>query len=788
MIEEKIINQKPPPDTDRPKEAISEDELDRADFAKNIAETIINYSKSDNQEPLIIGLYGPWGYGKTTVLNFIKKHIKKYKNEVNNTDRQYFPDVVHFDTWIFANQEELISRFLKWLIKELKGIDPEDRYKGAIKKAELLLNFIESVDPNNLGNIIKNIAIVLTLAGGSLYVANLADIKILTSELIATLSPILILVGAISSIARKWLARKIKNMEKELSENLTLAKLRESLRNELNGLDNKLVICIDELDRLNEEEIKCVFQLVKATFNMHNLIFILAFDKEKVGKLISIKSNDDYLLDGRDYIDKIVQLPISIPMPDKRKMGEFFDKHVNRSIKFIAQEKWDNNWWQDIYNSGLGSILLRDGNPRRIIRNFNSIIENLYPIKNEVNAVDFIAIMTIQMFYPEIYEYISCYKNLFIELEGRDIVTLSDLIFEGEKAKEEINKLLDNVDDNAQNVIRKLFPKMENYLPDGRTISFYPKTKYDWTVNRRICSSDYFDFYFALKIPEGEKSINEVYSFINYDGSVDGFENMLSKHLKDGYLPRFLDILNKHSETIPLGNSFHLIISILNISEEFPDEYMNYSINPYEYVTEIATTLIRRRGKNMGPDTLINVIRESNSIYIPLKIIDGLENAKSENRLSQTVFNEKQLEFLKSIIIQKIENLFDENNLINKKRIGFIIDRWHLWSENKNRLETFIDQIVNDIDSLIKLLPHYVRSQYVSSSSNYHEYRFDYETLAKLGTNMERIYTKIHNIIYDKSTEISKEQLRAVKLYEIDYSYFRQNKRNRDEWHREEQI
>jgi predicted KAP-like P-loop ATPase len=55
--------------TDVPIHTSDEDEFDRAPFARRIAQTIVGRRDPSS---LVLGIYGPWGEGKTSVLNLIR--------------------------------------------------------------------------------------------------------------------------------------------------------------------------------------------------------------------------------------------------------------------------------------------------------------------------------------------------------------------------------------------------------------------------------------------------------------------------------------------------------------------------------------------------------------------------------------------------------------------------------------------------------------------------------------------------------------------------------------------
>lgn len=774
MNKEETTIQKPKINPDQPLKSITEDKLGRSDLAKNIAEKIIEYKE---KEPLIIGLYGSWGYGKTTVLNFIKEHINKFKQDVNEEDKQHFPDVVQFDPWIFANQEELIRRFLETILFKIKNID-EKKYKNLIRLINIWITRIKVARSIFSKKLVHIIIICFLLLG---------TIPNINSLMPFTIKPKLwlffILFAFVISWAQDIITSIVGNLLNRIKGGENLIGLRNNLEKELRKLKNKLIIIIDEIDRLNIEEIKIVFQLVKATFNLQNLIFILAFDKEKISEALSIRTSDGKdIFDGKEYIDKIVQLPISIPTPDKTLMWKFFNEHVNSSIEFIAQDKRDNNWWRDIYDSGLGSILLKEGNPRKIIRNFNNINAHLFAIQHEVNPVDFIAISTIQLYYPELYEYIAKRRTIFTPPSIYDLGDQLNLQNKKEDVKKELELELSKYDKSLSNLIHKLFPILDVYLTNT---SFDEEYFRQWVVDKRVCSPEYFDRYFYLKIPEGDKSHLIIEEFLNHKGSVDELKNLLNEQLKSDYLPRFLFLVCNHSNDMTLDNTNNKLIAICDISENFPEEY-DYSIYyPYSNITNIIHALIRRHGKPMGPDILVKVIKETKSVYIPIRIIDYLEYEKNEHRLNQTIFDESNLIHLKSSYVRKIEKLFDENTLINVKKLNFALDRWKKWSEKINKLETFIDQITQKEDLLLKLLPHFVDSRTRNGKIEYH---FDFETLSGLGVDIQRAYT---NVTYIRSTKISiltKNELRAIWLYEKDYNFFTINKKNSDKCYRDSEI
>ena len=63
---------------DRPITAKAQDVLNRAPFAENLARAILNYSST---ESLVIGLYGEWGSGKTSIINMMVERFQDATGE-----------------------------------------------------------------------------------------------------------------------------------------------------------------------------------------------------------------------------------------------------------------------------------------------------------------------------------------------------------------------------------------------------------------------------------------------------------------------------------------------------------------------------------------------------------------------------------------------------------------------------------------------------------------------------------------------------------------------------------
>ena len=92
--------------SDLPISTRAEDVLGRASYARNLAQTIIKYKNIDS---MCIGLSGPWGSGKTSLLNMMLEEIK----EIDKTSEKL--SVIRFEPWNFSTTDQLLSQFFMFL-------------------------------------------------------------------------------------------------------------------------------------------------------------------------------------------------------------------------------------------------------------------------------------------------------------------------------------------------------------------------------------------------------------------------------------------------------------------------------------------------------------------------------------------------------------------------------------------------------------------------------------------------------------------------------------------------
>ncbi len=202
---------------DRPREHLADDRLGYARFAQSLARAI---SELAPREGIVLAVNGPWGSGKTTAVNMIVEVLDTIQQGLQNKGK-ILP--IRFNPWWFSEQENLVKAFFAEVSGSLERKLSEKIGDGFRKIAHRIASSKDLV--------VAGLALV---PGGAL----LKD-------------PAGAAMGALGGLAKG---------DKSLSE------LREELAADLRTQDQRLLIIIDDVDRLPADEIRQIFRLIKSPF------------------------------------------------------------------------------------------------------------------------------------------------------------------------------------------------------------------------------------------------------------------------------------------------------------------------------------------------------------------------------------------------------------------------------------------------------------------------------------------------------------------------------------------
>ena len=463
---------------DLPIKESADDTLNRSSFAKSLAQTIAKYSCESS---FSIGLYGEWGSGKTSILNMVLEAIEEIEEGII---------ILRFNPWLCSDPKQLITQFFKQLASAIQLKKP--KAEQAWKLIDQYADIIES----------------------------------------ANLIPA---VGSYLAAAGKLLTRKAKVKVEQQTGNLQ--KSKDQIIRKMTEEDLKIVVSIDDIDRLSEEEIVAVFQLVKSLADFPNTVYILAFDYNVVVRALGTIQHGD----GKEYLEKIIQVPFEIPAASPTAIHNALFSKLNTILGNISEEKWDKATWVDLFQFGIKPYVktIRD-----VIR-FTNVFSLKYELlQYDTDPIDLLGLTCLQVFEPNIYSKLPAYKN---ELCGSD----HSWSYERQKTEEEKLKTIvtslfmdggtsTNLE-AAKHILGILFPKTKSQVG----ISFSIGRQYshsDCIVNNNVATSECFDRYFALVL-ENDAIPTSMINHLIFEASETDFSKGMLQIYYEGKIVRLLEMI-----------------------------------------------------------------------------------------------------------------------------------------------------------------------------------------------------------------------------------------------------
>ncbi|MBU5486566.1 KAP family NTPase [Clostridium sp. MSJ-8] len=283
-------------------------------FYKPYAEIVSNVAIDTDRNPLTIGIFGLWGAGKSTLLNLIRQNYNN-KSEII---------CVTINAWMFESYEDAKIAIIEALLRELdeavSSTDVKKKFRSLLKKIDFL----------KVGTKVASTAvpIIASVASGT-PIPLLLNIPQNAKEIGNTIKNI---SDSFQDIKDKY----IKEDEKTDSIVNNVRKFREEFQSALEDEGIKrVVVLIDDLDRCQPDRIIETLEAIKLFLSVDKSTFIVAADENVIQYSIKKKypKIDDFNIElDKEYIEKIIQLPIQIP--------ELSSKDIQNYLLLLVMQKY----------------------------------------------------------------------------------------------------------------------------------------------------------------------------------------------------------------------------------------------------------------------------------------------------------------------------------------------------------------------------------------------------------------------------------------------------------------
>lgn len=441
---------------------------------QDFAKSITRVINEKGSDSLTVGLYGEWGSGKSSLFQMIKEF---------GPDHAIF---FEFKPWYFGQgYHDIIHKFLTEFINEVtksgKGYNPELEKK--------------------------------------------------VYEYSRALSSISWRPGQVIFSFKEILEKLIPNQEQE-----SLSSLKKSIEDLMAKINSPVVVLIDDIDRLDSEEIRMVFKLVRLVADFPNVTYLLALDEEVVVEALAKdfsrheKDAEKSEQKGRDYLDKFIQIPLFLPLIQPYVLGNMCWDGIERIADRhqLGKDREGKSGKDDHFTlqrqEFLDHLVRIPINPRKIKRYLNTL-EVLIPLlRGKVNLNDLFYLILIKVSAPRLYDFI------------RRPTTSSYFLEQVEQIDPE-NQNFVSAFSEYERLLTDLFPYSIQLFGGSPNVGQLKLEEEQRLGKRRISSPKMFARYFTYGLQEGELTdiiANEFLKNMLVTKDVKKFQE-----LYDGYLSGF---------------------------------------------------------------------------------------------------------------------------------------------------------------------------------------------------------------------------------------------------------
>lgn len=259
----------------------------------------------------------------------------------------------------------------------------------------------------------------------------------------------------------------------------------EKISNDIANQGVRVLVVVDDVDRLDGEELRALFRVVRLLGRFTNVHYLLAYDQGTIDELLAAAGSGGH---SSDFMEKIVQYPFEVPPAPKvvrrrwaREIVELFtpNERDGAGESAYAEQRTE---LISILTAGLGT-------PRAANRLREQVSSLMGLIQHaEIDALDFLALTWLRISHHRLWDHIRLHQDFYLGWSEND-----DADVRSERDKDVAAQLDRGVPTTALSAVHFLFDSV--HVRDA-------------FAQRRWCMKNarFFDRYFLIGVPEDDVS------------------------------------------------------------------------------------------------------------------------------------------------------------------------------------------------------------------------------------------------------------------------------------------
>lgn len=302
-----------------------------------------------------------------------------------------------------------------------------------------------------------------------------------------------------------WLARL-----SFLFTNESLQSKKDRLSNNFGELSKPVVIVVDDIDRMESEEVFEVLRLIRNTADLKNTIYIVAYDREYVTNVLE----SAHINNSDAYLQKIIPVELHQPKVEDKQIIQVLFEDL-KSIRFMenfvpALKKHINTVQLELIARVLGNYRQARRFARQYFLNV-SYIQTTFT--SEISVLDLFWLELLQMYDKKVYDILKTDREKLLDLHDANYVLRSGIA--------DTYPYKDIKEYKGEPVWKEKTPEILNQL-------------FGWSANQSrigIRNTENYDKFFTLGVPAYKLSRREFLEILRQPGEE---ERIVSEWLTKG--------------------------------------------------------------------------------------------------------------------------------------------------------------------------------------------------------------------------------------------------------------
>lgn len=660
-----------------------------------------------NNENVCIGIVGEWGHGKTSAINMILEQLRTEDNKQIFDKLGIFIIIIGYISilvLLILNHSLIVQYYDSILVKfKLKNIIPflllfiglyYKKYKYWWNKFEQkVLKILKYY-------ILKNQLVEIHFSPW-----NCTSKEQLLEEYLKLLSNQLDFV--IPNIAPKLL--QYANLVTGIDlcgylGNFFTKKDISTLKNEIEEIlyqtDKKIIVVIDDFDRIQGEEIFNLLKLIGIIANFPNIVNIVAYDKTYICDNLNTYFNSN---NAEKYIQKIIPFEFPLPQISNENMQNLFNTEF---MEIIKGQDYNETGLKNKYSNTIGGYLKNIRDLKQLLVAFEFHYKIFKHQGININITDLLFITTVKTFNYNLWlDIFACGKDYFSP--NNNIFKDIDILRSIGNEKEYFDNHLkyNELDSFEKNIICSMIPRISE-VNEYKTQAILDSDIY--TIKRLWHDSNTFNMYFEYN--HSKTNIDLIFKYLfNADFNVKKFENMIKtdvdwSDLNDiVFAPQYIKLLEENIQSI-----LNFLEFILTNKEAYNQFNFIYFQHGNKYILQFITP----KKFNELIEKLLAKGHENIDAIVDLVNVYYLYDKNSSYRYYTRTLNQEDLKYLNELLVKMNEILRLKNiNELSYFSICYICYNFGKFSSaSKEIIQQKIHNDVKKLDNeeLLNYLEHFI--------------------------------------------------------------------------------